>query len=128
MKSFKDADSAVILFEPFTPKSIIRGPACADTVFPHDIYASPLNMALWWKHEDRDEDGIAAIDSARRELQKILIKKEQPVKDMMLYPNYAGAKVSIEELYGPCLPRAKEVRKAIDPDGVMLRAGGWKFV
>lgn len=123
---FADATSAVMLFEPFTPSSILH--AGCHGVYPHSVYASPLNIALWWKHPSRDADGLKVIDKAADDLQDVLRAAQQPVDEMVLYPNYAGAQHSMEELYGKCLPRARALRKQIDPEGVMLRAGGWKFV
>lgn len=46
----------------------------------------------------------------------------------MLYPNYSDADHPVSQLYGPNLAQAVALRKKIDPAGVMLRTGGWKFV
>lgn len=116
----------MIVFEPFVPSSIIR--PLTDGVFPHAVFASPLNAALWWTDPAEDASGLAALDSATTQMQSFLSSQGQPVSQMMLYPNYADADHSIAQLYGPNLAKAKALRAKYDPKGVMLRTGGWKFV
>lgn len=125
--SFPGGDSATIIFEPFTPKTILS-PGCDDGVFPHAVYASPTLVGLWWKDSARDADGAKAIDKVADDLQNVLRAQKQPVDSMVLYPNYAASVHGIKEVYGDCLPRAKALRAKIDPEGLMLRTGGWKFV
>lgn len=121
------ADSATIIFEPFTPASIIR-PGCEEGVFPHSVYASPLLIGLWWSEESRDAAGLRAIDKAVDDMQVVLRAQKQPVDEMVLYPNYAAVAHGVKEVFGECLNRAKTLRAKIDPSGIMLRTGGWKFV
>lgn len=116
----------MIVFEPFVPNSILRPDT--EGVFPHSVYASPLNAALWWTDPADDAAGHAALDATVEEFETVLRNAGQPVDDMMLYPNYAGASYTMAELYGPNLVQAKALRAEIDPQGVMLRTGGWKFV
>lgn len=108
------------------PSSILR--PLSDGVFPHAVYASPLNAALWWTDPSQDAAGLAALDRAVNQLEAVLRAQRQPVDQMMLYPNYADVNHSLKQLYGTNLARAVALRKKIDPKGVMLRAGGWKFV
>lgn len=124
--SFSGANSAVIVFEPFVPKSILRPDT--DGVFPHSVYASPLNAALWWTDPSKDAAGLAALDSAVAQFTTVLRNEGQPVDQMMLYPNYADVSHTMSQLYGPNLAQAKTLRAKYDPQGVMLRTGGWKFV
>lgn len=114
------------MFEPFVPNAITR--PLSDGVFPHNVYASPLNAALQWTDPAQDAAGLKALDGAADKFESVLRKAGEPVDQMMLYPNYADADHRISELYGPNLARAKALRKKIDPTGVMLRTGGWKFV
>lgn len=114
------------MFEPFVPSSILR--PLTDGAFPHAVYASPLNAALWWTDPAEDAAGLDALDGAVNQFTATLKAQNQPVNQMMLYPNYADAHHSVSQLYGPNLARAKALRTKIDPKGVMLRTGGWKFV
>lgn len=125
-RRFADTHSAVIVFEPFVPSSVVR--LLTDGVFPHAVFASPLNAALWWTDPSEDAAGLAALDSAADQFEMALRADGQPVDDMMLYSNYADADHTTAELYGPNLAQAVALREKIDPTGVMLRTGGWKFV
>lgn len=123
---FPDSQSAVVMFEPFIPSAIV-GPL-SDGLFPHEIFASPLNCALWWTDPTEDDAGHKALQQTAKKFTEILRKDGQPVDKMAVYPNYADASHTVKDLYGPNLARGKKLRKQIDPHGVMLRTGGWKLV
>lgn len=114
------------MFEPFVPAQILK--PNYDGVFPHGIFASPLNAALWWTDPAHDAAGAVALDNATSAMEDALRADLQPVDTMMLYPNYVDANHPIEKLYGPNVARAKALRQHYDPNGVMLRAPGWKFI
>lgn len=126
MATFPDAVSAAVVFEPFIPNAIVR--PLSDGAFAHSVYASPLNTVLWWTDPSQDAAGLKAIDATANSFEALLTSSGQPTSSMMLYPNYADADHPVSALYGPNLPQAVALRESIDPAGVMLRAGGWKFV
>lgn len=126
MATFPNAATANVIFEPFIPSAILR--PNTDGVFAHSVYASPLNVALWWKNASQDAAGAQALDATANSYEAILKAAGQPVDTMLLYPNYADANHPASAVYGPNLPQAVALRKQIDPNGVMLRTGGWKFV
>jgi hypothetical protein len=43
------------------------------------------------------------------------------------YVNYALYGTPLKDIYGRNVERLRKIRAAIDPDGVMGLAGGWKF-
>jgi hypothetical protein len=51
----------------------------------------------------------------------------QNVSHATVYPNYALFGRPLEDMYGKNVDRLRKVRAAIDPEGVMGLAGGWKF-
>lgn len=116
----------MVIFEPFVPNSVIR--PLSDGVFAHSVYASPLNTALWWTDPSEDAAGLKAIDTTATSFETLLKSAGQPTSSMVLYPNYADADHTVSELYGANLAQAIALRTKIDPKGVMLRTGGWKFV
>lgn len=112
--------------EPFIPSRIYRPDS--DAAFPHSTFASPLNLYWAWPDASMDAAGKATIAAASAAITDAMRKEGQPVDDMVLYPNYALGSTPVEKLYGKNLPRAKALRKQLDPNGIFLRAGGYKFV
>lgn len=108
------------------PSSIVRPDT--DGVFPHSVYASPFNVGLFWTNTADDVAGAAALDNMLTQFTAVLKADGQPVSSMAIYPNYADVSYTNTQMYGANLPRAVALRKSIDPNGVMLRTGGWKFV
>jgi hypothetical protein len=51
----------------------------------------------------------------------------QNVSHAAKYVNYALFGTPLEDIYGGNLDRLRKIRAAIDPEGVMGLAGGWKF-
>lgn len=47
--------------------------------------------------------------------------------DVAKYPNYALWTSTPQEIYGSALPKLRELQKVYDPQGLMKRAGGFKF-
>lgn len=49
-------------------------------------------------------------------------------EEMYAYPNYALATYTGAQLYGPVnAKRMRKIRERVDPQGVMLLAGGFTF-
>lgn len=120
--------------EPFIPSSITR-PLASGGLWPHAIFASPLNLYFAWPDSSPQLDSIAstALAAAAKNITEALRREGQPVpgdgSGIALYPNYASAEASTESMYGAENARkAKLLRKEIDPEGLMLRTGGFKFV
>jgi hypothetical protein len=47
---------------------------------------------------------------------------------LLAYSNYALPDTPLENLYGDNVEILKRIRKQADPEGVMLRTGGFKIV
>jgi len=60
-----------------------------------------------------------------------VIKGDNRVYEVLserVYRNYALPDTPVEHIYAWNLPRLKEIRARVDPDDIMLRAGGYKIV
>lgn len=110
--SFADTHSAVVVFEPFVPSSVIR--PLTDAVFPHAFYASPLNTALWWTDPANDAAGLAALDNTATHFTAALRADGQPVDGMALYPNYA------DTLTTPCKSSTAQIWRRRSPSARRL--------
>ncbi|KAF8309580.1 FAD-binding domain-containing protein [Clavulina sp. PMI_390] len=115
-----------LLVEPWVP-SAVTGPL-SEGLYPHDVYGALYLLAVFYSDEADDTLATNILKDAIAMMTDILRADGQPVEDMMLYNNYANSFNSVERLYGPNLDRAKKLRKQIDPQGVMLRTGGFKLV
>jgi hypothetical protein len=51
----------------------------------------------------------------------------QNVPDAAVYVNYALYGTPLKDMYGGNVERLRMIKAAIDPDGVMCLAGGFKF-
>ncbi|KAK7039164.1 hypothetical protein VNI00_010068 [Paramarasmius palmivorus] len=47
--------------------------------------------------------------------------------DVMLYPNYAAFDTPTSSLFGPNLPRSREIQIKYDPNGATKLTSGWEF-
>ena len=50
----------------------------------------------------------------------------QDIGDAFQYSNYALEEVTAEQLFGANVPRLRAIQSAVDPDGIMKLAGGYK--
>jgi hypothetical protein len=84
---------------------------------------------LVFAYHDPASDALihSLIKQSAEHLKKVALAEGQNIQNAPPYPNYAVAGTALERMYGHHLPRLTEIRKRIDPEGVMQLAGGWKF-
>jgi len=112
--------------EPFIPSSIVRSNKNA-TAFPHDVFFNPTAFIWFWPDESSDAAGLAAVRNAVTAITETAVQEKQNIAQLMQYPNYAIGDFPLEGLYGSNLPRLQKIAKQYDPQGMMRRAGGFKF-
>ncbi|KAF8305871.1 FAD-binding domain-containing protein [Clavulina sp. PMI_390] len=126
VRSLPDAAIATLQFDFFVPSAIDR--PLSSSLFPHAVFASPVNFAMFWNSASNDATGHNTLTSAIDDMRHIAKRDGQPVEKMAVYSNYAGWNYKAEEVFMENFEKGKELRKKIDPEGVMLRTGGWKLV
>jgi FAD/FMN-containing dehydrogenase len=78
-----------------------------------------------WVSPSEDEFWLAAMKDSVARLKEVAIAEGIYDAEFAIYPNYASADTTPEELYGKNLPRLREIRQAVDPKRVMDLAGGF---
>ena len=68
-----------------------------------------------------------ALRNISRTIHTTALADGQNVSNAAVYVNYALYGTPLEDIYGGNVERLRAIRAAIDPDGVMGLAGGWKF-
>ncbi|KAF8257313.1 FAD-binding domain-containing protein [Lactarius quietus] len=112
--------------EPFSRTVFTHGTASA---YPPDrsrLYF-PSNLSFSWLNSSLDESFTRAMREGANNLRAAALKDGQDVEHAAVYPNYALFDTPLEDMYGENVPRLRAVRRAIDPEGVMGLAGGFKF-
>ena len=87
----------------------------------------PSNLDFVWTSAEDDEVVQDAIRQSERRLTEVAISDSADAANAPIYGNYAVFGAPIERLYGPNLPRLKEIKVKYDPENVMGLAGGWKI-
>jgi hypothetical protein len=118
---------------------------------PHtkDHVTFPPNIEYTWFTSDSDDFMFESIANTTAALVEAAIAAGQNVSKQIIYPwagiptsiatypishillahsNYALPDTPLENLYGDNVPILKRIRKQADPEGVMLRTGGFKIV
>ena len=115
-----------VTLEPFDSGVFSHGsgsaypPDRSQAVFPSVAAATWTNASL---------DGIVA-SVLRKEAATIhaaALADGLNVSHAAVYVNYALFDTPLEDIYGQNVPRLRKLRAAIDPEGVMGLAGGFKF-
>ena len=68
-----------------------------------------------------------ALRNISRTIHTTALAEGQTVSNAAVYVNYALYGTPLKDIYGGNVERLRVIRAAIDPDGVMGLAGGWKF-
>jgi FAD/FMN-containing dehydrogenase len=85
-----------------------------------------LNLYFAWNSAADDEFWYAAMRDSVNRLRQVAIQEGIYKPDFTQYPNYSITNTTAEALYGPeNTRRLREIRKVIDPKGVMDLAGGF---
>ncbi|KAH8743769.1 hypothetical protein F5883DRAFT_440582 [Diaporthe sp. PMI_573] len=79
-----------------------------------------------WSFSSDDQYWNDAMVNAISELREVAIREGIFDASSAVYPNYATAGTTAEELYGHVnAARLRSIKASIDPDGVMNLAGGF---
>ena len=68
-----------------------------------------------------------ALRNISRTIHTTALADGQNVSNAAVNVNYALYGTPLKDIYGANVERLRTIRAAIDPDGVMGLAGGWKF-
>ncbi|KAL1871113.1 hypothetical protein Daus18300_004858 [Diaporthe australafricana] len=124
---FAQGHGGIILsydIEPF----LKYGEHATESAYPHDDSPCPLNLYFSWAFASDDQFWNDAMVTAVSELRELA--KQEGIFDASaaIYPNYAIAGTTAEEMYGPVnTARLRTIKASIDPDGVMNLAGGFNI-
>jgi len=99
------------------------------SAFPPDRSRTllPTNLYFAWTFSEDDATVAAALRESTNTVLAAAIADGQDVANAALYGNYALFGTPVESLYGANLQQLKDIRSAVDPNGVMALAGGFKF-
>jgi hypothetical protein len=87
----------------------------------------PSVLAVQWSDASLDEKMAFALRQMSGAIHAAALADGQDVSHAAVYPNYALFGRPPEDVYGGNAERLRKIRAAIDPEGVMGLAGGWKF-
>jgi hypothetical protein len=87
----------------------------------------PINLFFSWIDPSEDEFMFDFMKNLAANMTAFAEAEGQDVADAPIYGNYALGDTPTEAIWGANLPRLKEIRKAVDPSGVMNLAGGFRF-
>ena len=87
----------------------------------------PTNLYFGWSSSARDADVAAMLRQSAAAVRAAALADGQDVASAAIYPNDALFDTPLEDLYGANVPWLREIRKKVDPKGVMGLAGGFKF-
>lgn len=87
----------------------------------------PLDIYFAWLLPLSDETMRDAVRTSAQTIKQKAQELGQDIQDAFLYPNYAIYDTPLEQMYGGNLPVLHAIKEAIDPNGVMDLAGGFKF-
>ncbi|KIY67237.1 FAD-binding domain-containing protein [Cylindrobasidium torrendii FP15055 ss-10] len=114
--------------EPFLPSILSYGAEGSSSYPPkRDVAYSPLNIYWAWAFESADDTFYDAIKQSSAQLTAVAKADGQDVDGAAPYVNYALYDTKVEDIYGDNLGKMREVKKRVDPAGVMALAGGFKI-
>ncbi len=94
------------------------------SAYPHEKYASPLNLWFAWTLATADSYQLAGIKQSATNIAAAAKAQGQDIESLALYPNYCLADTPLEKMYGQNLASLKMIKDKYDPSNVMGRAGG----
>ena len=114
------------ILEPFDKGLFSHG---SDSAYPPDRSRAifPSNLLVEWSNASLDETMASALRQISHTIHTTALTDGQNVSDAALYVNYALYGTPLKDMYGGNVERLRKIRAAVDPDGVMGLAGGWKF-
>ncbi|KAK4446231.1 hypothetical protein QBC34DRAFT_331723 [Podospora aff. communis PSN243] len=108
--------------EPFTK----YGEFATESAYPHGHSPLPLNLYFSWLKERDDDIWHDQMRASIEKLKQVAIEDEIYNDGFTQYPNYALAPATAEEVYGKDnAGRLSDIRRRIDPEGIMDSAGGF---
>lgn len=85
-----------------------------------------LNLYFAWSFESDDQYWNDAMVNAISELREVARQEGIFDESSAIYPNYAIAGTTADELYGSVnAARLRSIKASVDPNGVMNLAGGF---
>jgi hypothetical protein len=87
----------------------------------------PSVVIIEWSDASLDEMVVFALRQISKAIRAAALADGQNVSHAAKYANYALFGTPLEDIYGGNVDRLRGIRAAIDPEGVMGLAGGWKF-
>ncbi|KAF8337007.1 FAD dependent oxidoreductase [Cantharellus anzutake] len=94
------------------------------SAFPHDKFASPMNIYFAWTSPDSDGAQMQGIEQTAANIAAAAKAEGQDIDSLTLYPNYCLADTPLEKMYGNNVQRLKSIKEEYDPLNVMGRTGG----
>lgn len=87
----------------------------------------PTNIYFAWTSPEQDAEIAAALLQSTDAVRAAAIADGQDIANAAQYGNYALFGTPVKALYGDNVQRLADIRKKVDPNGVMALAGGFKF-
>ncbi|KAJ7581441.1 FAD dependent oxidoreductase [Mycena floridula] len=117
--------------EPFLPSAYTQN--TSPSAFPPSSSRAkgflPTNLFFGWSDAAFDSIFLDAIkQSTATILNSAVAEGQLEVASAPLYPNYAQADTSLQQMYAENVPALKALKKRVDPSGIMNLAGGVKFI
>lgn len=104
------------------------GEHATESAFPHDNSPLPLNLYFSWILDAEDAFWRGVMQQSINTLTEVAKAEGIYDPEMYAYPNYSLDTYTGEQLYGPTnAARLRAIREQVDPDGVMLLAGGFQL-
>ena len=122
----RNISTYAINLEPFDSGLFSHGSGSA---YPPDRSRAlyPVNLDFSWTDEGDDEFVFSPMKELAANMTSVANSEGQNVADATLYGNYALADTPVEQIYGASLPRLQEIKRTVDPNGVMDLTGGFKL-
>ena len=121
-----------IAIEPFHPGVFTHGEEGSSAYPPTRSRALfPLNLYFAWLLPVADETFRDTIKESANIIQQAAAAQDLlpsgSTSEAWLYGNYAITGTPMGRIYGNNVARLKSIRQTVDPQNVMMLAGGWKF-
>ena len=112
--------------EPFDSGIFSHG---SPSAYPPDrsraVFPSVLNIA--WSNAALDKTMADLLRDGAKTIRGVVIADGQNLSHAAVYVNYALFDTPLEDMYGGNLARLRSIKAKIDPERVMVLAGGFKF-
>ena len=84
-------------------------------------------MRIRWKDRKEDDFWLDVLRKMTREVQEIALQEGCTTVDAPVYYNLALEGTPVEDIYRENLQQLRELRKAVDPERVMDKTGGFRL-